>query len=252
MKTITHNQHLKEECETLRKGSPSSLSSLQPSGLFSSAAQVSQTESKSSENSLRKSFWKGSNLTTALIGPVVSVLQNKLEALSRKMTWRKVLGMFLAGPLAFGSDLVYSLFKLETKISGWYYDNFRYLFMCLGPYLMACFIALGFYFYYSPVNHKNSWGGCLPLSIPIAKMMWMIRVTNDVEWHQVPPYTYFGGAALIVITFWFVGDDLMYIYNHRIRNAASTMDNITNNRKALPAEDVVDMYAKTWAKLRSI
>jgi hypothetical protein len=121
------------------------------------------------------------------------------------------LGMFLAGPLAFGSDLVYSLFKLETKISGWYYDNFRYLFMCLGPYLMACFIALGFYFYYSPVNHKNSWGGCLPLSIPIAKMMWMIGVTNDVEWHQVPPATYFGGAALIVITFWFVGDDLITV-----------------------------------------
>jgi hypothetical protein len=250
MKTIINN-HLKEECETLRKGSPQFLSSLGLSGLSSFVVQRKRLVSKNSENSLRKSFWKGSNLTTALIGPVVSTLQIKL-ALSRKMTWRKVLGMFLAGPLAFGSDLVYSLFKLETRISGWYYDNFRYLFMCLGPYLMACFIALGFYFYYSPVNHKNSWGGCLPLSIPIAKMMWMIGVTNDVEWHQVPPATYFGGAALIVLLFWFVGDDLMYIYNHRIRNAASTMDNITNNRKALPAEDVVDMYAKTWAKLRSI
>jgi hypothetical protein len=239
MKTIINNQHIKEECETLRKDSPQFLSSLQLSGLSSFVAQVSAN----AKLSLKDLYRKSSNLMTALIGPVVSTLQNKLEALSRKMTWRKVLGMFLAGPLAFGSDLVYSLFKL---------DNFRYLFMCLGPYLMACFIALGFYFYYSPVNHKNSWGGCLPLSIPIAKMMWMIGVTNDVEWHQVPPATYFGGAALIVITFWFVGDDLMYIYNHRIRNAASTMDNITNNRKALPADQAVEMYATTWNKLRSI
>jgi hypothetical protein len=247
MKTIINN-HLKEECENTRKDSVLSLPLLQLSGLSSFAAQVSANV----KQSLKDSFRKSSKLKTALIDPVVSALQNKLEALSRKFTWRKVAGMILAGPLAFASDLFYQLFKLETKVEGWYYDNFRYLFMCLGPYLMACFFALGFYFYYSPQNHKNSWAGCLPLAIPVAKIMWMIGVTNDTEWHQVPGLVYFGGATLIVLLFWFVGDDLMYIYNHRIRNARSTMDNITNNRKAFPADQAVEMYATTWNKLRSI
>lgn len=243
-------------CENTQKESLRFRPSSSPLYSLSCDAQLSQNANKNLKDSLSKSNKK----LTALIDRAVLESLSKLEALSRKLTWRKVFGVVLAGPLAFASDLFYALpvmkaftvFRLETKIPGWYYDNFRYFFLCLGPYLFACLFSIGIYLYHSKPTNKYSWVGCLPLTLPIAKIGWMIQVSNDLEWHQIPPLAYFGGAALIIILFWFVADDLLYVYNHKIRNATSTMDNITNNRKALPPADAVEMYATTWNKLRSI
>lgn len=256
MKTIINN-HLKEECENSGGYyfSQSSLVQLQATPL---AAPQKTSEQKNLKNSLSKGM-NHLQQSTARIGQEV-VTESKKYIQSRKVSGRIIIGIFLAGSIAPLSDVFYAFefmtyfegFRLETKIKDYYYSNYRYLFMCLGPYLYAVFTVIGVYMTLVPEGAKKSWLVSIPLGLPIIKILWLLQVKNSMQFHQIPTLAYIIYGFVVASCLWFISKCLAYLLNHRKRNAESTMDNITNNRKAFPADQAVEMYATTWNKLRSI
>lgn len=216
---------------------------------------------KSSESENRESFSLILRLRQllALIGQVVeaAILKAQVYIRTRKLNGRVMAGIFLVGCLAPIADVFYTWDWLEqfkvwnhqTKITGWYYDNFFYLFLCLGPYMDKIFTVVGMYLILVQAHTKRSWLTIIPVALAVARIILLMLADDDLDFHRGHTAVYVVIGLIISTTFWLIADYLAYRYNHKYLNHKSTMNNITNNRKHLPAEQVVEMYATTWSKM---
>lgn len=178
---------------------------------------------------------------------------------TRKVTGRLIAGIFLAGCLAPLSDIFYAFdfFKQfpawnhYTENPAWYYNNYADLFLCLGPYIAWILAALGLNFMFIPETSKKKCLISISIFYPVIKILWLLQVTSDPEFHSIPPFAFWLYGIGIAVCLWFAAEYLVYLFNHKILNAVSTLDNITNNRKNLPAEQVVEMYAATCNKMKA-
>jgi hypothetical protein len=199
-------------------------------------------------------------LTGREVVQVEVIHKTKAFIQSRKVTGRLIAGIFLAGCLAPLSDIFYAFewltyfesFRRETIIEGYYYSNYRYLFLSIGPYLFAFFFGLGLSFLF--IKGRSNRMLFIPLAIayPVVKTLWLLQVANHDEFHAIPSHAYWAYGLMLSGCLWALSEYFVYLLNHKVLNTLSTLENITNNRKALPAEQVNEMYATTCTKLKEL
>jgi hypothetical protein len=189
-----------------------------------------------------------------------TVTKVKVFIQTRKVSGRLIAGIFLAGCLAPLSDIFYAFdflkqfesWRVETSMPGWYYENYSYFFLSVGPYIGWIFGAIGTYFIFVPTATKQKYLMSASIFIPVIKILWLIQVTSDAEFHGLPHWAYWIYGVGVSVGLWFAAEYMIYLLNHKLLNALSTIWNITNNRKALPAEQVNEMYATTCTKLKEL
>jgi hypothetical protein len=197
-------------------------------------------------------------LVTDLVAKTLIKVQVFIQ--TRKVSGRLIAGIFLAGCLAPLSDIFYAFdflkqfesWRVETEIPGWYYENYSYFFLSVGPYIGWIFGAIGTYFIFVPTATKQKYLMSASIFIPVIKILWLIQVTSDAEFHALPHWAYWIYGVGVSVGLWFAAEYMIYLLNHKLLNALSTIWNITNNRKALPAEQVNEMYATTCTKLKEL
>lgn len=164
----------------------------------------------------------------------------KVYIATRKVNARMIVGIFLVGCCAPLADIFYTwdwleqfhYFNHDTKIKGWYYDNFFYLFLCLGPYLDKLFTVLGLYYAFVDAEYKKSYIVTIPVMLAVAKIMWLMQVSNDIEFHSTPTVAYYGYAFIMASMLWFMTDYLAWRKYHRADAFDCRLDTVINGYKA--------------------
>jgi hypothetical protein len=193
------------------------------------------------------------------LGQIVNRL--KVYIRTRKLSARLIVGIFLVGCVAPVCDFFYSLsflqnfeaFNKDTQIDYLMplFENYFYLSYCIGPYLDKLFTTWGLYLVFVGPEAKKRWIAILAIVFAVSRALWILQANNDIELQGWPSFAYWIYGFILTWVLWKVSNYLLYMYNHKTLNQKSTMDNITNNRKDLPAEKVVEMYATTWEKMKA-
>jgi hypothetical protein len=214
--------------------------------------------------SLRNVRSKSISLTRLLLHLAtekVAMTTTKVKVfIQTRITGRFIVGMFLVGCFAPLADIFYAFdflkqyesWHYDTEHPTWYWDNYCDLFLCLGPYMAWILIGFGVNCLCMPATSKKKYLLVVSIFYPVTKIIWLITVTSDPEFHQIPEFAYWIYGVMSSIILWCVAEYLLYFFNHKVLNCLSTLSNITNNRDKLPAEQAVEMYATTCEKLKSI
>lgn len=256
LRSISNQHNVKQQCE---RSFWSWFSLLLPDQLRFDALQMIQQMNVRSLLLVSQRFnWTLlQHHATDLVAKTVSKVRVYIQ--TRKVTGRLIAGIFLAGCLAPLSDVFYAFdfltqfpeWNYDTE-SAWFYDNYADFFLCLGPYFQTLFFTMGVYFLFIPGSDRRRFILIPFCSYPVVKILWLAQVSNKVEFHVIPPFAYWVYGVMLSSLLWVVADYLVYLFNHKVLNTVSTLNNITNNRKHLPAEQAIEMYATTCSKLKSI
>lgn len=232
--------------------------------VYGFAAQVKAILQRTKSNLKRRKLVRFNSLihlhqTLALIKREDVLNRVKIYISTRKVNARLICGIFLVGCITPLADIFYTFdflkqfesWRIETKIPGWYYDNYAYLFLSIGPYIAWVTFGFGLYLVFTPANSAKFKKLTLILVIlyPVTKIIWLCKCGTHDEFHQFPVPVFFLYGLAVNVSLIIIGKYLIYLLNHKILNQRATMNNITNNRKYLPAEQVVEMYATTWSKM---
>jgi hypothetical protein len=239
MKTITHNQHLKEECENT--GSYSfSLADLRPSSELDRFSQRRVLTPKQNAKKILK------NLKSAKL---LSALTDQVAAIGIKTNVRIILGLGLVLCLAPIADTFYTFLDRNDRVAQevWYYEAYFYLFLCLGPYIKIVVITIGLYFIFVPNETKKIYLLIAPLAPTIGKIIWLCQVSNNEEYHRVLPWMYMVYGVFAVLAVLLIINYLTWRHHHRARAHKSRMDGLC--QIANENDPIQKGFVTTWRQL---
>lgn len=98
------------------------------------------------------------------------------------------------------TSAVYHLFDYRIADQSWFYLNYYFLFFSLCPHLSMVAIYTGLFFLF-PRHSKRAYFIAVPLTLTIAKILWLITVTTNAEFHQVVPLDFYA-IGLVMAALW--------------------------------------------------
>jgi hypothetical protein len=209
----------------------------------------------------RSSTWTGMIQTSAhvALAPVAQKMQTIYD--SRRVNKRIILGLFLCCVLAPLADNIYAMpimgkwfdaWNKDYKVEGWYYDNFFFLFLCIGPYLDGLFTILGLYLIFIQHETRRAYLFVFPLGLKFAKIVWLLMVKSHPEFHHIPMLVYYSYGFTVAFFIIFISDYLAWRKYHRADAHEARMETITraHEYKLIPPEQVAENFATTWREMK--
>jgi hypothetical protein len=178
--------------------------------------------------------------------------------LTRKVNARLLAGIFLAVCMAPLVDIFYMFdyfqqfeswnIKTDTE---WYYDNYSYLFISIGPYLNTVFTLTGAYLVFIPAGTKRSWSWLIAVVItyPVAKTLWLIQVESHAEYHEFPSLFFMVYGFILSFILWFLSDYFAWRKYHRADAHERRMDGLC--QIADMKDPVQKAFVETWRELKA-
>jgi hypothetical protein len=231
MKTITHNQHLKEECEKEDFTLPlQSLSVLQ----FYSHVRTNI-----------------SNLSMRIV-PVLRVPRAGLVALflTSVTNIRIFWGIGLMGVVAPLAACVYMVFDRTDYVQGWYHVNNFHLFHILCPWLFVLACILGLFLMFK-ITEKRRYTAAIPAGYVIGKIIWLINTGSNEEYWKFVPWQFLLSGLLVAVVTMALMDYLTYRHFHGKDSLTRRFETIYNASDKLPADQIVSMFKKNFEEYKS-
>jgi hypothetical protein len=207
------------------------------------AERSSQKRILTPKNSGQKIF-KSLKLRTRL-----SALTGQVAAIGLKTNARIIIGVGLVLWLAPVADTFYTYMDKSDMVPKdvWYYRSYFYLFLCLGPYIKTVIITIGLYFLFIPNETKKSYLLIAPLAPTIGKILWLIQVTNNEEYHSVLPWMFILYGAFTALFVMLIINYLTWRHNHRKLAHIKRMNGLC--QIADKSDPIQKGFVTTWAEL---
>jgi hypothetical protein len=115
-------------------------------------------------------------------------------------------GLVLMGVVSPLAACVYLVFDRTSVVNDWYHLNYFHLFFLIGPHLFQFFCLVGAFLLF-PQGSKRAYLLAVPIGFVLAKIIWLILVTNNAEFWQVVPSSFvligilISGVLLLTIDF---------------------------------------------------
>lgn len=163
--------------------------------------------------------------TLAAAGKVVLAGLHAL-VLSTSANKRLYAGLMFVG-LAPLSGFICKLFNITDVVEGWYHVNAYYLFFVLGPFIVIVFTCIGVYHLF-PVKSKRAFILAIPMGFAVGKIIWLIRATNNDQFHEITPIHLILVGILISVVVLLCTEWLAWRWAHRTRAFDSRLDSLDN------------------------
>ena len=164
---------------------------------------------------------------------------------ARKANARIYFGFGLLGVMAPWAGACYLLFDKTAVDSSWYYTNSFYLFMVLAPFLKSVVEYIGIFLLFNPAS-KYRYVMAYPIGFALGKIIWLINVQNNAEFHQLEPVSFPLLCMLAVAVFIYVSNYLFHAQFHRADAFDARLNGLAQVADDLPAEKVKSMFLTTW------
>jgi hypothetical protein len=190
----------------------------------------------------------------------VSALVGRVGAVaSKEINTRILIGLGLVLIVAPIAESLYTHFDFNDRVKPevWYYESLFWLFLCLGPYLDKFITCLGvYYLFVNGSSLKFNIKAYLlipPLGATLGKIIWLLQVSSDQEFHQVAPLLYVMYGCFVGASFLFTIQYLEWRYHHRERAHLTRFDTITtaHDMKLLPPEKIAEDFKTTWIEFKT-
>jgi hypothetical protein len=178
----------------------------------------------------------------------VDVFHAHLRSIRLKAFIRVLSGVFLIGVVAPLAETIYTLFDYNDQVPAevWYYQSMYWLFLCLGPYIDKIITFAGLYFIlvHEP-NKLKTYILAYPIGLAIAKILWLVQVDSDLDFHAVAPWQYLVAGLLLAIVLIFTIEYFVWYDNHRVRAVKARKAGIQNIAYHIPAEQFREKALET-------
>lgn len=183
-----------------------------------------------------------------MIAPALRVAVAGLHALILASTanLRIYVGLVLMGVVAPLAACVYLLFDRGIVVKGWYHLNYFHLFFLLGPHLFEFFCLLGAFLLF-PKDSKRAYFLIIPAGYVLAKILWLITVTNNAEFWSVIPSSFILIGMLISTVLFVLTDWLTWRKFHGEDSFEKREKGLYQIANDVPAEKFRSMVMETWA-----
>jgi hypothetical protein len=161
-------------------------------------------------------------LLAALVAPGLTAGLRALVAsigANNRIYW----GLVLMGVVSPLSACVYMLFSRTEVIDGWYYVNYFHLFLTIGPSLFVFFLLTGAFLLF-PDGCKRAYALVVPTGYTISKILWLLTVTSNEQFWQMPTGSFLFAGVLISFTLFIMLDWLAHNKFHGLYNIADAVD----------------------------
>lgn len=166
---------------------------------------------------------------------------------TRKVNNRMIAGIACVGFATF-SDIFYTVFDKNAKLS-WmpYYENWFFLFLCIGPYFQSIFNALAAYLVFVNTRTKRVYFLSLLWLGSVAKIIWLLIADSHESFLSVPQILVYFYVLCFLLFAVFIADYLAWRKYHRADALEARLDSLSNAHKLklLPAEKIADDFVTT-------
>jgi hypothetical protein len=147
-------------------------------------------------------------------------------------------------PIASCSHLLFSRVVRDPE---WFYGHYYDLFLVLGPYLSIVVCLLGVYFWMPQTNKAK--GLFLPIGFTVGKILWLMQVSSNQEFDQLPPLAFVIYGLLIGSLLPTVIDHLAWRKFHKHDGIIKRMDGLF--QVPMSAEDKVKLLERNWSDYKN-
>jgi hypothetical protein len=116
-------------------------------------------------------------------------------------------------------------------VDGWYYKNWFYFFLTLAPFICQSMVSVGLFFLF-PEDSKRAYFLVIPLSMSISKILWLITVDSNADYHRIVPSFFVVLAGLIAFLILFTFNWLMARKYHVFDALCARVAQIIQARKS--------------------
>jgi hypothetical protein len=157
---------------------------------------------------------------------------------------RIYVGLGLMGVIAPLAACAYLLFDRGEVDSSWYHLNYFHLLFLLGPHLFELFCLLGAFLLF-PQGSKRAYLIAIPAGYVLAKIVWLISVTNNQEFWQVVPSSFVLGGIAISGVVLKIMNWLTWRQFHAVDSFEAKQKGLYQIANDLPAEKYRSMMQET-------
>jgi hypothetical protein len=175
-----------------------------------------------SRSASRLRFIIQSRLVRVYRASVASLTALILSLETNKRIYVAVTLMLLIAPL---SSISYLLFDSASVDTSWYYQSYYNLFYVISPRLFEILTCTGVYLLFAE-GSKRAWFLLIPIGLSLAKILWLITVSSNEEFHQVVPVFFLVLAGLISAVWLFTFDWMMHLHFHWRQSKISRAEGI--------------------------
>jgi len=181
----------------------------------------------------------------------LSALVDRADAVVRQSNVRVFVGLGLVLVVAPCAEVFYQLFDYNDRVSAneWYYESWFWLLMCVGPYLDKVINWIAVYYFFCKGWDKKAYLLAIPIGLSIGKIVWLLQVTNDKEFHSITPTLFIVYGISVAVFSIFIVQYLEWRYHHRTRAHESRMDGLC--QIANVNNPVEAGFVKTWQDIKN-
>jgi hypothetical protein len=136
------------------------------------------------------------------------------------------------------------LFSRTEVIDGWYYVNYFHLFLTIGPSLFVFFLLTGAFLLF-PDGCKRAYALVVPTGYTISKILWLLTVTSNEQFWQMPTGSFLFAGVLISFTLFIMLDWLAHNKFHGLDSFDARLEGLYNIADAVDDKKFKSMFVQT-------